>query len=128
MSGGYGFKRRTAERLLRMSQQVAGGGKDVPDYHQAIETLRIAKAPSGGIPALTETNGELRPGSATCTLMYRDGVKLVPFMNRDGNEVEVEVWNLVESVVGNNRNNLVAIDQDIFGTFWTIAADCSDTG
>jgi len=63
----------------------------------------IAKAPSGGIPPMTESGGTYTPGSATCTLYYINGSgNLAQHQDEGSSAVTETIYNLsFEAVAGN---------------------------
>jgi hypothetical protein len=95
---------REAVRLVlgeyRNSLPAASG------YGSAQTRVYIAKAPAGGIPAMTEGGGTYTPGTAICTLYY---------INSSGNlaEHQDEGSKAVTETVYNLSSVAVAADQFI---------------
>ena len=70
----------------------------------------VAKAPGGGIPAMTESGGTYTPGSATATLYKFDSGDLAAHEDEGSSDVTKTVYNITETAIPANEFVLCAQD------------------
>jgi hypothetical protein len=112
------FDERTGQRILAAVRYfetlIRGGGPGRGRYPVGVAglTVRAARSPSGGIPAMTGTT----PGSATCTFYTFDGTSQTL-----GSETAT-VRNDLPAAVDGNRKIKVYWDQ---GSWWFLVQSCT---